>query len=70
MREFVTPRQLEELTGQSEKTWQRRRLDGSGPPFCRVGPRKILYLRSDVDEWLANRKFQTRAAESIGRCAA
>lgn len=31
------------------------RLQGSGPPFCRIG-RSIVYVRSDFDEWLGSRR--------------
>jgi hypothetical protein len=31
----------------------------------RVGPRRILYRRRNVDEWLAERTFSSRAAETV-----
>ena len=48
------------------RTTVRWRRDGEGPPFIRVGPRRVLYRRSDVETWLRARTFDHRAAEAVG----
>ena len=31
------------------------RLDGSGPPFCKIG-RTVTYRRADLEAWLSERR--------------
>jgi excisionase family DNA binding protein len=33
------------------------RVYGGGPPFLRLGVRKIVYRRTDLDAWAAARRF-------------
>lgn len=35
------------------------RVYGGGPLFLRLGARKILYRRSDLDEWAASRRYRS-----------
>ena len=46
-----------------ERTLQRWRSSGDGPPFVRVGPRRVMYRVADVENWLANRTFKSHADE-------
>jgi predicted DNA-binding transcriptional regulator AlpA len=41
--------------GYAESTLEKKRLDGSGPPFIRLG-RAIAYDTRDLDAWLAARR--------------
>jgi predicted DNA-binding transcriptional regulator AlpA len=63
--EFLTDEQLAALIHVDGRTTLRWRNAGGGPPFVRVGPRRILYRRSDVEAWLDARTFPHRAAESV-----
>jgi len=38
----------------SERTLERLRCTGGGPKFCKLG-RRVLYLQSDLDAWVAAR---------------
>ncbi len=38
--------------GLSRRTLEAWRLRGQGPPFLRVGPRRVAYARRDLDAWL------------------
>ncbi len=49
-----------------ERTLERWRLTGEGPPFVRLG-RRIAYRAEDVDSWLAGRTYASRAAELAKR---
>ena len=49
--------------GLSLKTLERMRVAGGGPAFVRLGTRRIAYLESEMDRWLASRSFPNRAAE-------
>lgn len=61
------------LTGLAERTLQRKRLDGTGPRFAKLG-RRIFYRRRDVLAWIeanthASTSAATVAAERDGRAA-
>jgi hypothetical protein len=51
------------------RTAQRWRASGEGPPFVRLGKRRVLYRRSDVERWLAGRTFASLADEAASRAA-
>ena len=54
----------------ARRTAQRWRVTGDGPPFVRLGPRRIAYRESDLEAWAAARTFPHRAAELARREAA
>jgi hypothetical protein len=45
------------------RTAQRWRASGGGPAFIRLGKRRIVYRVTDVERWLAERTFSSRADE-------
>jgi hypothetical protein len=47
----------------SPRTAQRWRVTGDGPPWVRLGQRKIAYRLSDCEAWAAARTFRHRADE-------
>ncbi len=67
--EYLTPREAARRYKISERTIERLRETGDGPPFIRVGPRRILYRDADWKAWLAERTHASRAAE-LARCGA
>jgi hypothetical protein len=52
------------------RTAQRWRVTGDGPPFVRVGPRRVIYRLSDCEAWAATRTHRHRAAELAKTAAA
>ncbi|HEV7267243.1 MAG TPA: hypothetical protein VGN83_20360 [Falsiroseomonas sp.] len=68
--EFITRDQFCARYRISKRTEERQRLRGDGPPFVRVGPRRILYRLKDCATWEAGRTFAHRAAEMAGKVAA
>ncbi len=52
------------------RTAQRWRASGGGPPFIRLGKRRIAYRAADVERWLAERTFSSRAEELSRHTAA
>ncbi len=68
--EFLTDPQLCNKLGVDPRTSRQWRQDGAGPPYLRVGPRRILYRAADVDAWLASRTYRHRAEEVTTRKAA
>ena len=67
---FLTERELSNRFKIPARTAQRWRSTGDGPPFVRLGPRRVAYRLSDVEHWAAARTFASRAAELTGRPAA
>ena len=67
--EYITDTQLCELVRVDPRTTQRWRTTEQGPPFVRVGARRILYRRSDVEAWLLARTHRHRAAELAQQAA-
>jgi hypothetical protein len=47
----------------SRRTLQRWRTIGGGPPFIRVGPRRIIYPDEGIEAYTAQRTYTSRAAE-------
>jgi predicted DNA-binding transcriptional regulator AlpA len=49
--------------GVSRRTLQRWRAEGGGPPYVRLGPRRVAYDEAASDAWVASRSYTSRAAE-------
>ena len=60
--EYVTERRLDKYHI-PPRTAQRWRTTGGGPPWIRLGRRKVIYRVRDVEEWLAARTYRHRADE-------
>jgi excisionase family DNA binding protein len=50
---YFRPREAAEYLRSSESTLAKKRLNGNGPPFVRIG-RAIRYRRSDLDSWMSS----------------
>lgn len=55
---FIDTKQLAKLTNTSEVNWPRRRCNGEGPPFVKIG-RSVRYRLSDVEAWLKQQERQS-----------
>jgi len=60
---FLSPKRLAEQTGISEKTWERMRRDGSGPPFTKIGNKRIQYPIVELEKWFASHTYTIAPAE-------
>ncbi len=47
------------------RTAQRWRASGDGPAFVRLGKRRVAYRVADVERWLAQRTYASRADELV-----
>ena len=65
---ILKPKQLSKHIKTPERTPERWRSTGEGPPFLRLG-RMVAYREADVERWLASRTFASRAAELARRGA-
>jgi len=62
--------QAAERLGVSRRTLQRWRISGDGPPFVRIGPRRVAYAEAALAAWCERRTFHHRAAEVARRSSA
>ena len=53
----------------ARRTLQRWRVTGDGPPFVRLGARRVAYRLSDAEAWAAGRTYSSRAAELARKAA-
>ena len=51
--------------GLTPATLEKLRVVGGGPPFYRVGPKRILYDPADLDTWVRSKKFAS-TSQRIG----
>lgn len=40
------------FTGLSSSTLNKLRITGGGPPFLKLGPRRVVYHPADLERWL------------------
>ena len=59
--ELLDTQQTSSALRVSKSTLERMRLDGSGPPFIKLGAGKkrarVVYRRSDIEAWLKAQSF-------------
>jgi predicted DNA-binding transcriptional regulator AlpA len=53
-KKYVNVRELEQITGVSASTWNKRRLTGDTPPFLKIGS-SVRYHLPTVKDWMAGR---------------
>lgn len=53
--QLLTLNQVADLTGLSRSSLAKKRSDGSGPPFFKIG-RAVKYEAADVNSWLLSRR--------------
>jgi len=62
---LLTQREAAMALRLSERTLERNRVTGDGPPFVKAG-RRVLYRQSDLDQWIAARVVAS-TSERVGR---
>jgi hypothetical protein len=63
--EYVDESGLRERYLIPPRTAQRWRQCGDGPPFVRLGKRRVVYRVADVERWLTERTYTSRADELV-----
>jgi predicted DNA-binding transcriptional regulator AlpA len=61
--DLLTTEQAATKLGLSERTLEAWRSRGEGPPFLRVGPRRVAYSLNDLDSWLRLRRCDPGQAD-------
>ena len=66
--QFLTQKQTAHLLNVSERTLERWRAEGQGPPFVALGPRRRGYRLSDIEAWTSSQIFgSNRSGQTRGR---
>jgi predicted DNA-binding transcriptional regulator AlpA len=64
---LMNEREAAAYLGLSVRTLQAYRVAGTGPRHCRIGLRRIAYLRSELLKWINGRTYSsTAAADAAG----
>jgi excisionase family DNA binding protein len=61
---LLTSHEAATLLRLSERTLERSRVSGFGPPFCKLG-RRVLYRADDLDQWIAGRVVSSTSGEQM-----
>lgn len=61
---LLTTKQLAEMLGYKPDTLVQKRINGSGPPFIKMGARAIRYRNSDVLAWIGAQGMFKSTAEA------
>ncbi len=64
---FRTPEAAQYL-GLSSSTLEKKRLDGSGPPFVKLGGRAVGYDVADLDAWLHQQRRTSTSDPGTNPC--
>ncbi len=60
---FLSEAEFSQRFGVPPRTLQRWRATGDGPPYTRIGPRRVAYPLAAAEAWLTARTFAHRAEE-------
>lgn len=63
--EYLRPVDAASFVKLSPSTLAKMRITGSGPTYTKAGSKVVLYLKSDLQEWLLNRR-RNSTSEAVG----
>ncbi|WP_372623048.1 helix-turn-helix transcriptional regulator [Falsiroseomonas sp.] len=63
----LTPREVRETIQVHDNTLVNWRIKGGGPPFVRLGTRRVGYPQRGFQRWLNEREVGSRAEEAVKR---
>ena len=58
-KKIIDEKEASKLYGMSKAWFRRKRWEGGGPLFIKVGSRSIRYQMSDLDEYFTSKKFHS-----------
>jgi predicted DNA-binding transcriptional regulator AlpA len=60
--DLLNQREVAKRLRLSERTLERLRVTGDGPPFCKLG-RRVLYRLADIDTWITTHIINSTSEE-------
>ncbi|MBF6298032.1 helix-turn-helix domain-containing protein [Nocardia amamiensis] len=64
IREYLTTREVAEMTGIAEGTWRYWRHKDEGPASFTLNGKRVVYRRSEIERWIAEQEAATRRGGS------
>jgi len=65
---YLRTKEAAEHCGSTQSSFEKRRVHGGGPPFIKMG-RTVVYALTDLDAWMAERRFRSTAEADAARQA-
>lgn len=59
-REYLSTKEVSDLTGIPVGTWRFWRHRGQGPESFTLGTKRVVYRRSEIERWIADQEASTR----------
>ena len=63
---YLRTKEAAEHCGSTKSSFEKRRVQGGGPPFIKMG-RTVVYALTDLDTWMAERRFRSTAEADAAR---
>jgi excisionase family DNA binding protein len=63
MPNLLSQQEAADYCGLSPRTLERARVTGEGPPYAKLG-RRVLYRRSDLEDWITSRICKSTSERS------
>jgi hypothetical protein len=60
---YYPPEIVAEILNVTPRTLKRWRLEGKGPAYIRISPKRVIYAKAAIDEFCGARTYQHRADE-------
>lgn len=54
MAKYLRTKQAAEYLGMGQSTLERKRIDGTGPRYRKLGVKIVVYAPEDLDDWAAS----------------
>lgn len=61
---YLNTREAAAFLGLSPRTLDRYRVTGEGPPFYKLGPRRVGYKKADMVAWVESRRLKSTSDDS------
>lgn len=64
--DYLTSKEAARFMGLSRSWLEKRRVFGDGPPYYKIGERRVLYRRAEVVAWLEQHRTRSTSDASVG----
>ena len=61
--DYLSCEQVAEMTGLSRSYFEKQRVRGEGPPYCKISPRRVLYGRKDLIDWIERHRVHSTSEQ-------
>lgn len=67
--DYLSCEQVSEYTGLSRSYFEKLRVRGDGPPYCKISPRRVLYGRKDLIDWIERHRVHSTSEQPNPGCS-